>query len=324
MRIIEGLSDVSSPFERPVIAVGNFDGVHIGHVSVIELVRQRSAEIDGTSVVITFNPHPRSFFNPECHEPMITTLEQRIELIGHLGVDVLIIQPFNRDFASMPAKKFVENVLVKRLGIAEIFVSGKFRFGIGASGDVGLLERMAAKYGFKVEVIDNIQFRHKVVSSSFVRQVLLKGEMDVAMRLLGRPYSISGRVYSDTQRGTEVLHFPTCNIQPVNELIPATGIYAGAVLYSGVRYPAATYIGRRPTFGGGETVVETHILDFSADLYDKQISIEFFRKIREDMKFDSPSALQAQIEADIEEIKSFLLRHEKDPDFPRLAWQNNT
>ena len=187
MKIYNGIGEIDERLSRPVLTVGNFDGVHIGHGRVIGLVVERARKIEGTSVVMTFDPHSRVFFNPDSHEPMITTLEQRLELIESLGPEAVIIQRFDEGFASMEAEDFIVRLLVERLGIAEIFVSAKFTFGHGAIGNVELLERAAGEHGFKLNVVENVHFRHSLVSSSFIRRAVLNGEMELAMRMLGRP-----------------------------------------------------------------------------------------------------------------------------------------
>jgi riboflavin kinase/FMN adenylyltransferase len=321
MKLIRGINGIESPLNRPVAAIGNFDGVHIGHRHVINLVNERARETGGTSVVVTFTPHPRSFIDPQERQPMITTFDQRFELIDALGVEVMVVLDFDGNLASMPAEDFVSQILVRRLGIAELFVSRKFRFGHGARGNVDLLRKMAEGHGFTVRLVENIQFRHMIVSSSFIREAVQKGEVELAMKMLGRPFCIVGKVYQDTKRGTEILKFPTSNVKPENELLPESGIYAGAVTHSGRRFPAAAYIGDRPTFGGEKTVVETHIIGFSGSLYGQRISIDFFKKIRNDRKFETPAELQAQIEDDIAEIMEFLKNHDGEPEYQSLVWR---
>lgn len=320
MKVFNGIGEIGERMERPVLTVGNFDGVHIGHRRVIDLVVERAREIGGTSIVMTFDPHSRVFFNPDAYEPMLTTLEKRLALIESLGAEVVVIQRFDERFASMDADDFVVKLLVERLGIAELFVSAKFAFGRGAAGNVALLERAAGEHGFKLNVVENVHFRHSLVSSSFIRRAVLNGEMELAMRMLGRPYAISGAVYADTQRGTDLLSCPTSNIRPENELIPIEGIYAGAAKIGGDRFPAATYIGTRPTFEGENLVIESHLLDYSGLLYDRTISLEFFKKIRDDMKFPTPAHLQAQIDRDIAEVRAYFKRRKDEPAVRTLTW----
>lgn len=318
MKVFNGIDSVA-PLEAVVLTIGNFDGVHIGHQHVIRLVVERAQRINGTGVVMIFDPHPRVFFKPDSHQPMITTLEQRLELIEQLGIDAAVVQPFTAEFAELPAIDFVVKLLVGKLRISELFISSKFRFGGGAQGDVELLKTLASEHGFGLHVEENIYFRHSFVSSSFIRQIISRGEMDLAMRLLGRPYRLTGAVYRDTRRGTEVIGFPTSNIRPDNELVPTTGIYAGAVVVGDKKYPAATYIGIRPTFDGKELSVETHMLDFSGTLYNEVIAVEFYKKIRDDMKFESVDALRSQIQKDIEDILAFFKRHAGEPEYPIIT-----
>lgn len=320
MKVINGIGEIDERLARPVLTVGNFDGVHIGHGHVIGLVVERARKIEGTSVVMTFDPHSRVFFDPDSHEPMITTLEQRLELIESLGPEAVIIQRFDERFASMDADDFVVKLLVEQLGIAELFVSAKFTFGRGAAGNVALLERAAGEHGFKLNVVENVHFRHSLVSSSFIRRAVLNGEMELAMRMLGRPYAISGVVYADTQRGTDLLSCPTSNIRPENELIPINGIYVGAAKIGDDRFPTATYIGTRPTFEGEKLVIEAHLLGYSGSLYGRVISLEFFKKIRDDKKFPTPAHLQAQIDRDIAEVMAYFKRRKDEPTVKTLNW----
>ena len=320
MLIIEGTESLSEDITRPILTVGNFDGVHIGHLCVIEMVVERARNVGGNSVVMTFDPHPRTFFNPDSPVPMITTREQKRELIEKLGVDVLIEQPFDNDFASLSAEDFVVKILLEKLGTTELIVSQKFRFGRHAAGDIELLGKLAKEHGFAFTLIGNLLFRDTLVSSSFIRETIDSGEMELATSLLGRPYCIEGDVYPDTRRGTELLNCPTSNVRPYNELIPAKGIYASAVALDGERIPAATYIGDRPTFEGDKRVIETHLLDFHGSLYGQRIGVEFFKKMREDIKFASIGDLQKQINTDIRQIREYLHRHAGDPNIQPLHW----
>jgi riboflavin kinase/FMN adenylyltransferase len=321
MKIYRGINEISEPLKQPVLTIGNFDGVHIGHAEVIEKVVNRAKEIGGTSVVIVFDPHPRTFFSPENPQKLISTMEQRIDIFQELGVDVVIVQPFNQEFASLDANLFIEEYLAGKLNLEEIHVSSKFRFGKGAMGTIQLLEDLADKYGYTVETTENQFFRHTVVSSTFIRNLILEGEMELARFMLGRPYTIYGNVYPDTQRGTNLLNTPTSNVTIENELIPSHGIYAGAITLPEGRYPAATYIGTRPTFEGDKLVVESHILGFSGNLYGERLGVELFKKIREDKKFEHLHDLLAQIQLDVEHVREYLQRHVEDPQLGHLIWK---
>ncbi|HUX07635.1 MAG TPA: bifunctional riboflavin kinase/FAD synthetase [Acidobacteriota bacterium] len=320
MKIYHGFEEITVPPKGAVVTIGNFDGVHIGHQQVIGLAVERARKAGGTSVVVTFSPHTRAFFSREKALPMITSLNQRIELIGRIGVDILVVQPFNSEFAEITHEDFVVKLLLNKLAVERLIVSSKFRFGKGAGGNVEMLRKMAGEHGFKVEEIDDVRYRYTFVSSSFIRQAIAKGEMELVMGLLGRPYRISGSVYPDTHRGTELLSFPTSNVSPDNELIPVKGIYASAVQVDKTRYPAATYIGTRPTFEGDKLVIETHLIDFQGSLYGQTISVDFFKKMREDIKFDSVEALKAQITKDVKQIREYFSRHADDQLIQPINW----
>ena len=321
MKVYRGINEITEDLKDPVLTIGNFDGVHIGHVEVIEKVVKRATEIGGTSVIKVFDPHPRTFFTPNTPQRLISTMEQRLSIFEQLGVDVVIVQPFNQEFASLEALAFIEEYLVKKIKIKEIHVSSKFRFGKGASGTIQLLEEMADKYNYKVVLTENQFFRHTVVSSTFIRNLILEGEMELARFMLGRPYTIYGNVYPDTQRGSTLLNTPTSNVTIENDLIPSHGIYAGAIDLHDGRYPAATYIGTRPTFEGDKLVIESHILGFSGNLYGERLGVELFKKIREDKKFQHLHDLLAQIQLDIVHVKEYLQRHVDDPQLGHLIWK---
>lgn len=320
MKIFNGIQEISEPLKKPVLTIGNFDGVHIGHVEVIEKVVKRAKEIGGTSVVKVFNPHPRTFFNPENPQHLISTMSQRIEIFRKLGVDAVIIQPFDKEFASLEAVKYVNDHLIKKLRIKELHVSSKFRFGKGAAGTIQLLKEMSETNGFTLVLTENMFFRHTVVSSTFIRNLILEGEMELARFMLGRAYTIWGEVYPDTQRGTNLLNTPTSNVTIENDLIPSHGIYAGAIVLPDGKYPAATYIGTRPTFEGDKLVVESHILGFNGNLYGERLGVELFKKIRNDKKFEHLHDLLAQIQNDVEHVREYLQRHVDDPQLGKLIW----
>lgn len=320
MKIFRGVNSLKEKIDSPVLTIGNFDGVHIGHQEIIEKTVEKAKSINGSSVVMMFDPHPRTFFNPGSPQKQITTLEQRVHFIENLGVDYLIVQVFNKQFSEITAGDFVKRILVKKLNMAEVIISNKFKFGKNAEGNVDLLKSLSSKFGYTLTAIENRLFRHTVVSSSFIRQSIVDGEMEIARLMLGRPYSIFGEVYPDTQRGTSLLNTPTSNIKPDNDLIPAFGIYASVVNLAEGRYPSATYIGTRPTFNGTDLVIETHIIGFNGSLYGKRISIEFYKKTRDDKKFEHLSELLHQIKKDVQDVLDYLQRHKDDPHFTDLIW----
>jgi riboflavin kinase/FMN adenylyltransferase len=320
MKIFEGSASFSEYPENIVLTIGNFDGVHLGHQETIKRTIDHASELNCKSAVMIFDPHPRTFFNKNKPQRLITTLEQRLELFKELGIDIAIVETFNDDFSNLSASEFVKTVLVNRLKVQHLIVSSKFRFGSQATGTVTTLLNESEKYGFEVTTIDNIYFRHTVISSSFIRNAILDGEMEIVRFMMGRPYTLKGVVYSDTQRGTNLFNTPTSNIKPENDLVPALGIYASVFEMNDIRYPAATYIGTRPTFEGKDLVIETHIIGFDGDLYGKHMTVELFRKTRGDEKFTHLSDLLHQIKADIKDCVEYLNRHKNDPQVGELQW----
>lgn len=320
MKIIEGSSRFDKQDKPLILTIGNFDGVHIGHQKTIRMAIEAAREQNGHSAVMLFDPHPRTFFNPSSPQQLITTIEQRKDLIEELGIDLLIIEPFDASFAKLPPAEFIEEILVERLGVSTLYVSSKFRFGKDAAGDISLLQS-SGEGTFTVAPVENVYFRHTVVSSSFIRSAILDGEMELVRHMLGRPYTLSGEVYPDTQRGSSLLNTPTSNIKPVNDLVPALGIYASVVELNGIRYPSATYIGTRPTFDGQHVVIETHLVGFDGSLYGKEISIELFKKNRADARFTHLRDLLKQIRTDIDEAIGYLRRHREDPQVGELNWE---
>ena len=320
MKIFHSVDDIAEKFKHPIITIGNFDGVHLGHQEVLAKLVEKAKIQNGTSIVMLFDPHPRTFFNPDQPQKQITILERRVKLIEKLGIDVIIVQAFNKEFANISAEAFIKEMLIDKIGVKEIFVSSKFRFGKNAAGNIQLLETLSNQCGFNLDLVDNIQFRHTVVSSSFIRRSIQDGEMEIARLMLGRPYTLYGEVYPDTQRGTTLLDTPTSNIKPDNDLVPSHGIYAGSLEVDGKRHPAATYIGSRPTFGGSSVVVESHIIGFEGNLYGKTVKVELFKKIGKDKKFTHLSDLLNKIKTDIEDAKAYLMKHNKDDQLGNLDW----
>lgn len=324
MKIVKGIARIKTPPKWPVMTIGNFDGVHRGHQDVIARVVARAREKGGTAVVMIFDPHPRTFFNPDVPQRVITTLEQRVELIEKLGVDLLIVQDFDKSFAAIEAESFVVDSLVKRLGIRELFISSKFRFGHRAAGDIELLRRLAPAHHFVIHPVENLTFRHTVISSSFIRESILEGEMEMARLMLGRPFAIYGEVYPDTQRGTNLLRTPTSNVRPEIDLVPAHGIYAGIALLEGRRMPAAVYIGTRPTFNGDHVVIEVHILGFNGSLYGARMGVELIFKTRDDHKFTHLHELLSQIQQDVIDVRDYLKDNDSDPMIGHLEWGSDS
>jgi riboflavin kinase/FMN adenylyltransferase len=302
MRIIERIEDIEKPFESAVVTIGNFDGVHIGHQNLFHQVVQHAAQLRGTAVAITFEPHPLRVLSDNRYPPLITLTEQKKELIAATELDVLLLIPFTRAFAEIPADVFVEDLLVKRIGMKAIIVGPDYAFGKNRAGDIHLLKKMGAAQGFELIISDWINAAHgreDRISSTRIRDLVMAGDVTSARRLLGRCYQVRGTVVRGRNRGGKLLGFPTANLQLQDELCPQTGIYAVKVDCAGQLRQGVANIGYSPTFDDHQFTVEVHILDFKDDLYGQKIKVNFVQRIREEIKFDSLEALSAQIRQDI-------------------------
>lgn len=309
MRRENGLDQITRD-ERSVVTVGTFDGVHRGHQALVHYLIERAAARAGRSTVISFDPHPRTVVRGD-QVPLLTTPEERADLLETLGLDRFIVVPFTKAFSNLRAKAYVEDFLVGRVGLQEIVVGHDHRFGSDRAGDAALLKRMGQALEFSVDVISAQEVEpYGVVSSSAVREVLLeKGDVQRARELLGRSYALSGRVERGEGRGRK-LGFPTANLAPQDprKLVPRQGVYAVRAQLPGdsTLRGGMMNIGRRPTFGGEEERLEVHLLDFEGDLYDRMLRIEFVRKLREERSFDGVEALKEQLSEDRRRCKSIL------------------
>jgi len=293
MKVLFGIQKFKK-LGNPVIALGVFDGLHRGHRNILEEAVAKARRIKGRSVVITFWPHPQK-------EESLYSLEHRLGLFSRMGVDVCIVINFSKAFSGISAKDFVTDILVDKIGARFIYVGRNFRFGRHAKGDLALLRRLSGSYNFKVRSFHVVTAKGKPISSTDIRQLIKKGELIAAQRLLTRPVSILGSVIRGNFLGRK-LGFPTANINPHHEVIPAPGIYAVRVIYAAKIYRGVCYIGTRPTFTRRQvkykTHIEVHLFDFKKNIYGKYLEIQFIKKIRQDKKFKSPAALSAQMHKD--------------------------
>ena len=306
MQIVNDLKEVSRPFKNAVVTTGNFDGVHLGHRALFRQVMEKAASIEGTSVVVTFEPHPIRVINSDKHFPLITLYEQKIELIGETGIDTLICVPFTREFAATPARSFVKDVLVDLIGMKAIVVGQDYSFGRKREGDVALLREMSETLDFEVIISEWIALEGHRISSTEIRNLVREGDVEVAGKLLGRQYQVRGTVVRGRDRGGKLLGFPTANLILQDELCPKTGVYAVTVEHDGFRYEGVANIGYSPTFKNGQFGVEAHIFDFDKTIYDQSIRLNFVHRLREEKKFSGPEELSAQIKRDIEKAREFL------------------
>jgi riboflavin kinase/FMN adenylyltransferase len=281
-----------------VLALGNFDGLHRGHMKIIDRVRRRAGERGGTPAAMTFDPHPSRVLRPDKAPPLLMTKDQKIEALTRSGMQGVAVVRFSLDVSQWEPETFVRQVLVEWLHVVEVWVGANFLFGHERAGTFSVLRSLGARYGFRAEKIDPVRYKDFVVSSTRVRRLLAEGRVDEAGALLGHHYFIDGSVARGAGRGRE-LGFPTANLTTCNELVPPTGVYATTVTIDDIVHPSITNIGLRPTFGDVERpMIETHVFDMTRDLYGSSLRLSFVQRLRDERAFPDVDALRAQIDAD--------------------------
>jgi len=306
MEIIRGLEALNKSYPNTVLTIGNFDGVHLGHQKIILEVLKRSEEIKGTSMAVTFEPHPMKVLAPEREIRILTTLEEKAKLIEEMGVNVLLCINFNKEFANLLPDDFIEDVLVKKINAKEIIVGTNYAFGKNKKGTVELLRRRGEKYGFRVKAVRNVRIDGNIVSSSSIRSLLFKGAVHDTSTFLGRAYSIEGSVIKGKGRGKSLLNIPTANITTPVEIAPKEGVYAVRVGFNNSIYEGVANIGKNPTFGNTDVSYEVHLLNFSGDLLGEDIRIFFIDRLRGEQLFPDILGLEKQIRNDIERAREIL------------------
>ena len=287
-----------SRWVHPVLALGNFDGVHRGHRKILDRLHRVASERGATSVVMTFDPHPPRVVRPDKAPPLLMTKSQKLEAIAQAGVQGAAIVRFTRELSQWDPETFVRTVLVDWLHVSEVWVGANFLFGHDRSGNFSMLRDLGGRYGFKAEKIDPVRYKDFVVSSTRVRRLVSEGRMDEAGALLGHEYVLDGTVMRGDQRG-RTLGFPTANLCTDNELLPPHGVYATTARVGEAVYASITNIGTRPTVDqSGRTVIETHIFDLDKDLYGSTIRVGFVQRLRDERAFESLDLLRAQIDSD--------------------------
>lgn len=306
--VTRGLSDVRRrPY--PVATIGNFDGHHRGHRTLLQTVVETARTAKGTAIVLTFDPHPVRVLAPHVDLRFLTSPEEKLARFEAAGVDEVVFLEFTPALAALAPEQFAESVLHRHLNIAEIFVGEHFAFGKGRAGRIADLVRFGAQYGFKVHPVPPVTLDGGVVSSTRIRQLIQAGQMDQAAALLGRAYSIGGTVVAGRQQG-QSLGWPTANLHiPPQRVIPPDGVYAARAGCESTTYDAIAYIGTRPTFGTGERLIEVNLLDQQCDLYGKHMLVEFIERLRGDRTFASAEELSAQIGRDVDRARGSLHRH---------------
>ena len=310
MQTFNGTQSIKTPIPGSVVTLGNFDGVHLGHRELISKAVASARSLGVPAVVFTFDPHPIQVLAPDRPFRRLFAIDDLKNVLPELGVDVLVVEPFTHEFARQAAGRFFEESLWAKLQPKQIVVGPDFAFGRDRSGDVGALTKFGTPLGVDVRVVPSVTLDGEAVSSSRIRQALVRGEVAEASRLLGRPFYVVGDVTSGAQRGRS-LGFPTANIVPSNHtLSPRSGVYATKLCFGDQCYPSVTNIGINPTFQTSENLqplsIETHILDKDMNLYGKTVKIMFYSFLREEKKFSSVEALMQQIEGDIEVARELL------------------
>ena len=281
-----------------MLALGNFDGLHRGHLKIIERVRRGAAEHGGTPMAMTFDPHPSRVVRPDKAPPLLMTKEQRLEAFERAGINAVAVVRFTPELSQWDPETFVRTVLVEWLRVSEVWVGANFLFGHDRSGNFSTLRTLGQRYGFRADKIDPVRYKEFVVSSTRIRRLVAEGRMDEAGALLGHQFYIDGRVVPGAHRGRE-LGFPTANLETANELLPPNGVYATMTTIDGIVHPSITNVGVRPTFGDTATVViEAYVLGYEGDLYGRHVRLGFVQRLRDERKFEDVDALRAQIEAD--------------------------
>lgn len=294
--------------QRPnAVTIGNFDGVHLGHQAMLARLTAQAAAVGGLPTVLTFEPHPREVFSPEAAPTRLTSLREKLEILRALGVAHVHVCRFTRSFAQLSAEDFVARILVEGLKARYVLVGDDFRFGARRAGDFALLARLGGRYGYQAEALPTVEAAGQRASSTAVREALAAGDMATAAQLLGRPYSISGRVIGGDRLGRR-LGWPTANIQLKHNRPPLTGIFA--VRVQGLDrpdWPGVASLGTRPTVhANGKPTLEVHLFDFDRDIYRTHLRVEFLHKLRDEARFASLEALIAQIERDAAQARELL------------------
>jgi riboflavin kinase/FMN adenylyltransferase len=292
-----------------VLAIGNFDGIHLGHQAILQATVRRAAQSNDVPTALTFDPSPRKVLRPESAPLGLSTNAQRKDWFGVAALEAAVVLPFTLDLARLSPEEFVEQILVRGLHVRAVLVGENFRFGHQQAGHVQLLRELGARHGFAVEIIPPVALDAEIVSSTAVRRDIAAGNVTHAARLLGRPFALTGDIVPGTGTGRRFT-FPTLNLKPEQELLPARGVYVTRTLLEGEAKSrrSVTNIGMRPTFNGASLSVETHLLDFSGDVTASRMEVRFWKRLREEKKFAGPEELRAQIASDIATANKFFTR----------------
>lgn len=316
MKLLIGASNIKPNVNYPVVAIGNFDGVHLGHQAILAECIKRAKKNDGNAVLLTFEPHPRRYFHPEETFKLLNTFQVKTRIIESFGADITYTTEFNKTFAELSPEDFARKFLHEKIGCKEVVVGKNFRFGKDRAGTLEDLVRYGEELGFKVIVPEPVIVDGKIVSSSEIRNLLSEGNVALAAKMLGRYYTLEGKIIRGDNMGA-ALGFPTANIRLPNELIPKYGIYAARADFLktdgfGTK-DGVVYIGSKPTFDKKALSLEVHIFDLDMDLYEKRLKVTLIDWIRDDERFESETALSSQIRKDVEKAKEILAQKGETP-----------
>ncbi|MCF8091044.1 MAG: bifunctional riboflavin kinase/FAD synthetase [Desulfotignum sp.] len=311
MQLVETLDQISTPFKNSVVTIGNFDGVHKGHQALLRQVTSKAKELSGTSVALTFEPHPLRALGISS-PPLITRHDQKIELLAASGIDVVICLTFDKEFAAITASDFIKDILVNKIGMKAIIIGPDYTFGKDRAGNIQLLKDQGPILGFETIVADWIKDKtgstHRI-SSTQIRKIVMDGKVEQAKKYLGRHYQIRGKVIQGRSRGGSQLGFPTANIKLHDELCPKFGVYAVTVETVYGNFPGVANIGFSPTFDDHMFTIEVHILDFDHDIYGTRIRVNMVARLRDEKKFSGIRELSEQIQKDIDTAKDLLQKN---------------
>jgi riboflavin kinase / FMN adenylyltransferase len=287
-----------------VLAIGNFDGVHLGHRRILRCVLERAHRDNCLAAVLTFHPHPSHVLRPAEPTALLMSIDQRLAAIGAMGLDAALVVPFDAQFAKISPEDFVRRYALDTMRARAVAVGANFRFGHRQAGDVKTLQELGRRWNFDVEVIPPVIESGMVVSSTAIRNFVREGRVEEAARMLGRPYALAGEIQPGTGQGRNLV-VPTLNLSTSQELLPKLGVYATEVGLAGKAYRAATNVGARPTFDGARVTIESHLLEFTENLTSSSMEVRFLARLRDEMKFSGPEALRRQVFADIERVKQY-------------------
>jgi riboflavin kinase/FMN adenylyltransferase len=307
MRLFHGYENAE--IARPaVLTLGVFDGLHRGHQLIISRVVERARALGAMPTVITFDPHPRAVLHPESAPPLLQTFDQKVDAFDVLGIEQTIVVRFTREFAQVRAEEFLKDVVCERLHAREVYLGRGFAFGREREGNIELLRRVSRELGFFADEVPEVRLRGQRISSSRIRELLAEGKVNLARRMLGRPYGVEGRVVRGAERG-RTIGFPTANLQPHNRVIPRGGVYVTATLIDGAWRRSVTNVGVRPTFEKeAEPSIETYVMDWSGDLYGDVVRVRFLHRLRDERRFASVEELKQQIDADAARARKYFDR----------------